>query len=453
MCLKEGVTEDGVNMVKTAIVRIEKLNEKGFGETKLNNRTIEVPGALPGEVVVIRIGRKRRGYITRFLEKSEKRVAPVCPHANLCGGCLWQDIKYDEQLKLKESIIQKIFGRVKGDFKLGRIIPSPQIFGYRGKMEFIFARGASGLALGLRELGYFDRVVDIQACWLQPLEANKALLEFRTKLSILGYPPYNIYTHEGFLRYLVIRTSFYNGDVLVNIVTTSGAGGKRCKLDFDMLLEETSASTVVWSVNDSVADVAMGSIKRIFGTGYIVEESLGYKFKICPYCFYQSNPNQAKTLFKLAKSLGGEGDLALDLYCGIGTIAIIVSDKFKKVIGIELEEHSVRIARENAQMNKVNNVEFIVGRVEDTLSDVTRSLSKIDTIFLDPPRSGVHKNAKRVIASLKPERIVYISCNPRTQVDDIDYFVHSGYRLILVQPLDMLPHTPHIETIALLEKS
>ena len=150
--------------------------------------------------------------------------------------------------------------------------------------------------------------------------------------------------------------------------------------------------------------------------------------------------------------MGGEGEVALDLYSGIGTIAIIVSENFEKVVGIEIEEHSIKVAKENAKMNDVHNVEFFVGKVEEELGKISESFSKVDTIFLDPPRSGIHKNVRKMLAKIKPERIVYISCNPRTQADDIDYLIHSGYRLVVVQPVDMLPHTPHIETVALLEK-
>ncbi len=452
MCSKGNVLVSGVYMERKAIVRIEKLSQKGFGVAKIGARKVEIPGAIPGETVVVRLGRKKLGYIVKFIEKSSRRTVPVCPHTYRCGGCLWQDIKYDEQLRLKQSMLQQIYSCIEGSFEIRKMLPSPQIFGYRGKMEFVFAEGSSGLALGLREYGYFDRVVDIQACWLQPLEANKALLEFKTKLNILGYSPYNIYTHRGFLRYLVIRTSSYNEEVLVNIITTSQGGRDRPKLDFEFLLDETIASTVIWSVNDSLADVARGEIRQVYGRGYLIEESLGFKFKVCPFCFYQSNPNQAKILFRLAKELGGEGEVALDLYSGIGTIAIIVSENFEKVVGIEIEEHSIKVAKENAKMNDVHNVEFFVGKVEEELGKISESFSKVDTIFLDPPRSGIHKNVRKMLAKIKPERIVYISCNPRTQADDIDYLIHSGYRLVVVQPVDMLPHTPHIETVALLEK-
>lgn len=437
---------------RKAIAEITGVSERGFGLAKLDGgRVIEIPGALPEEVVLVRFGRKRLGYIIKFIKKSDKRVTPVCCYAHRCGGCLWQDVNYNEQLRLKQSILERILMRLNADFEFKKIIPSPLIYGYRGKMEFIFAGRDAGFALGLRELGYFDRVVDVHACWLQPMEANIVLSEIKTKLALLQYPPYNIYTHEGFLRYLVIRTSFYNKEVLANIITTSGREGG-FRLDLRYLSSDTTASSIVWSINDGLADVATGKIEQVYGKGYLEEECDGFRFKVCPFCFYQSNPVQAKTLFTIAKKLGGEGETALDLYSGIGTISILVSKNYDKVIGIELEKHSVEVAKENAELNDVHNVEFYAGRVEDVLSEMLNTLSKVETAFIDPPRSGMHPNAIHALVKVKPDRIVYISCNPRTQVNDIKYLMRFGYRINLLQPIDMLPHTPHIETIALLER-
>ncbi|MEM2295559.1 MAG: 23S rRNA (uracil(1939)-C(5))-methyltransferase RlmD [Candidatus Korarchaeota archaeon] len=437
---------------KKAVVEITGISERGFGIAKLGDgRIVEIPGALPNEVVTIRLGRKKLGYILKFIEKNNKRVMPICCYAQRCGGCLWQDVDYSEQLRLKQLILEKLLSRLNANFELKKIIPSPQIYGYRGKTEFIFAEGSTGLALGFRELGYFDKVIDIFACWLQPVEANIVLSEMKAKLAALNYPPYNIYTRQGFLRYLVLRTSFYNREVLANIITASGRK-ENLKLNLEYLSTETGASSIIWSINDTPADVATGNIEQVYGKGYLEEECEGFKFKVCPYCFYQSNPIQAKTLFSMAKKLGEEGETALDLYSGIGTISIIVSENFDKVIGIELEKCSVETAKENAKINDVSNVEFHTGKVEDMLDKISSSLNRVNTVFIDPPRSGMHYDARRALVRIKPERIVYISCNPRTQVEDISYLMKFGYKLILLQPIDMLPHTPHIETLALLEK-
>ncbi len=429
-------------MVKEILVRIDDINDKGHGVGYIGSHKVEVPGVVPGEYVFVKVGRKRLGRVVKFIEKSEHRITPVCPYAHFCGGCLWQDIKYSYQLKLKQKIVDRAFSVVKYDFDMRGVIPSDEIYMYRGKMEFIFAERSGVLSIGLREFGKFDRVVDIFACWLQSSRANNIMGEFRKIFSILDYKPYNIYTHTGFLRYLVIRVSRSTNESLAIIVTTADR-----KLNMKILASETTADTIVWAVNDGVADVAVGQIKEIYGRGYITESALGYIFRIFPYNFYQSNPLQANKLFDIARKLGGDGERALDLYCGIGTIAIISSTNYDEIIGIELEEDSVRSALQNAEINDVRNVKFLVGRVEDRIKDLK---GKFDTIFVDPPRAGLHKKVIRYLAELKPEKIVYVSCNPRTQARDILLLGQYGYRLELLQPIDMLPHTPHVETIGLI---
>ena len=299
-------------MAREIIGRVSSLSDRGYGIIEIGDMKIEVPGALPGELVRVRIGRKKIGYILGIIERSPMRTVAPCPYVGRCGGCLWQDVDYSEQLKLKQEIVEKLFEKVKGEFDIAKIIPSRKIFGYRGKMEFVFSGGSGALAIGLREFGRFDRVVDVHSCWLQNQKANMVLQEFRQKLSLLGYEPYNILTHRGFLRYLVIRSSFYEDSCLVNIVTTSER-----RLDLDIIVADTDADTVVWSINDSLSDVAVGEIREVYGSGYIQEKALGFVFKVYPYAFYQSNPTQAEELFNLVKKTAGSGDRALDLYLSL----------------------------------------------------------------------------------------------------------------------------------------
>ena len=431
-------------MAKELFVRIMDINEKGYGIAMVGNKVIEVPGALPDEYVYVRIGRKRRAKIIRFLERSPLRQTPVCAYSGLCGGCLWQDVKYDMQLRIKQGIVERVFGFIKYDFQLEKIIPSRKIYWYRGKMEFIVGGESGSVVIGLRELGRYNRVVDIYSCWLQRPVANHVLQGFREKISILGYKPYNIITHAGFLRYAVLRVSHHTDECMVTIITSS-----KGKLDLSFIVDDLPVKTAVWAVSDSLADVAMGDIREVIGSGYIVENALGFNFKVPPFVFYQSNPEQAEILFDLAKRFGGSGDKALDLYCGIGTIAIIISENYGEVVGIEMDEDSVKVAYENARVNDVKNVIFIKGKVEERIGGVR---GKIDTVFVDPPRPGLSKTVVYSIGRLAPSIIIYVSCNPRSQARDILELEKYGYRLELLQPVDMLPHTPHIETIAVLSK-
>jgi len=429
---------------RDVVVRIDDISNRGYGVARIGDINIEVPGAVPGEVLYIRLKKRGMGKILKIVEPSPDRIYAPCPYATLCGGCLWQDVRYSLQLKLKQVIVERVFRNIKCDYEVRKILESPIVFGYRGKMEFIFCEGKRGLVVGLREFGMFDRVVDIDACWLQHPKANMVLQEFKQKLALLGYVPYNIVTHRGILRYLVIRTSFHTGDCIVNIITAPIK-----KFELSMLAEDTLADSVIWSVNGSLSDVAIGEIMDVFGAGYIVEEACGLLFKVYPYSFYQSNPVQARNMFAMVKKYGGGGERALDLYSGIGTIALIVAENFGEVIGIEFEESSVMAARENADLNGVNNVRFIRGKVENELMKIGGS---VDVVFVDPPRAGMHKRSLRALLDLAPNRIVYISCNPRTQAEDVSVLVGNGYRLEFVQPIDMLPHTPHIESICVLHK-
>jgi len=430
---------------KEILVRIEDINEKGYGIGRIADTVIEVPKALPNELVFVKLGRKKRARIVSIVEEDPSRTNALCPYVGFCGGCFWQNVKYTKQLELKQRVVDKIYSNIRGDFEIRKIIPSKKIFGYRGKMEFIFSKGRSSIALGLREYGHYDRIVDIFSCWLQSQKANTTMAAIRSRLAILGYEPYNIKTHDGFLRYLVMRSSFYNGEVLVIIITSS-----QNKLSLEYLVENFDIDNVVWAINDSLSDVATGEVKEVYGRGAIYEKALGYLFKVYPFSFYQSNPTQARVLFRLTKELGGYGDRALDLYCGIGTISIIISENFNEVIGIEVEETSIKAANENKKMNDVNNVQFIVGKVEEKIREFRDT--KIDVVFVDPPRPGIHKTALEVLSKLGPSKIVYVSCNPRTQAKDVAFLLRNGYELEIVQPMDMLPHTPHVETIAVLNR-
>ncbi|MHA1617075.1 MAG: 23S rRNA (uracil(1939)-C(5))-methyltransferase RlmD [Candidatus Njordarchaeales archaeon] len=435
-------------MARITEVTIKDIDEKGFGIGYLDNgRVVRVPYALPGERVLVKIiSRRGESILLKIIEESERRIHPLCPYFGVCGGCFWQHIKYEEQLRIKQEIVRKHFKKYES--ALQNIIGSKKIWRYRNKMEFSFGEGSLGTILGLKVRGRFDKVVNIDACLLQKQEADQVLRrvkKFSNDSKLIPYDPKN---HTGFLRHLVIRTTFFTDQLMVNIITTSSGD-----LDIEKLWNLLEVDSLIWSINDSVADVAMGDVKKVFGSQYIEEKLLGLNFKIYPYSFFQTNPVQAEVMYKLVKNLAGSGNKALDLYSGIGVMALIIAENFSKVVGIEVVPEAIKAGNENAKINGINNVEFLEGKVEDLLQKIINE--KVDLVITDPPRAGMHKKALQALAKMNPPKIIYVSCNPRTQKEDIEKllrFTNNGYEVKLVQPIDMFPHTPHIENIVLLER-
>ena len=263
------------------------------------------------------------------------------------------------------------------------------------------------------------------------------------------YKPYNLITHEGFLRYLVIRTSFKETGILVNVVTTS-EGTLNIEEIHEALASKFENNSIYWSINDTLSDVAYGDIKRNLGLEFISERILNFRFRIYPYTFFQTNPLQAERLYSIVRKVANGGDIALDIYSGIGTIGIILSEKYSLVYGIESMKESVQSALLTLEDNDISNVRFIHGKAEDKLKEFVGK--KIDTIIFDPPRAGLSKRVIKTTLEIRPNQIIYVSCNPKTQVRDLRYFVDKDYMISYVRPIDMFPHTPHIESIVVLEK-
>jgi len=432
---------------ETRIVEIERIDEKGFGIARYGDRQIKIAYTLPGEKVKIRIPRYFKKPIRplSIIEEAPERVRPLCPYFGMCGGCLWQHIRYDEQLKLKQDLIDRFFENITSKTAIHEILRAERIWRYRNKMEFSFGKGLQGIVLGLKVIGRFDKVVNLDTCLIQKEEGDKVLRVTREFARKKKFIPYDNKKHEGFLRFLVVRTSFNAKNVMANIVTTSEQ-----TFPLREFSEKLNVTSLIWSVTDSLADVAIGDIKEIFGQNFIIEKLLGLEFKIYPYSFFQTNPIQAEKIFKIMKELSSEGTTALDLYSGVGVISLIIAEKFEKVIGIEFSKDAIDAAYENAKLNDINNVEFIEGKVEDHLAKFSNM--KIDTVYIDPPRAGMHKRAVEALIKIQPRYIMYMSCNPKTQARDIGQLVKAGYKVELIQPIDFFPHTPHIENLVLLQK-
>jgi 23S rRNA (uracil-5-)-methyltransferase RumA len=361
-----------------------------------------------------------------------------CLHFSLCGGCEFQDVPYEEQLKTKEAQIKKLFGDCKP------IIPSPDLFFYRNRMDFAFGPDYS---LGLKA-GKFD-IVNIEQCLLMSEESNKIINRLR---HFMQWKKLNGYTYalpnktRGPMRHVVIREGKNVKNTVLNILTSD-----KVVFPLEELWEKIQdvVQGITWSINLSPADRSYGEIQAVCGQDYLVESLNGLKFNIPVQSFFQTNTKQAEQLIKVVKDFAAlkGGETVLDLFSGTGSIGLSLADKARRVIGIEENQPAVALSEANAKLNGINNFFGIAGRVEDSLKSLE---GQFELIILDPPRPGVHKKALRKIGDLKPPKIIYVSCNPTSQKFDVDQLIEFGYKIEKCQPLDMFPHTPHIENIILL---
>lgn len=446
------------------------VKDESAGETV----RVIVKNGMPGQKVRFQINKKRKnrceGRLLEVLEKSEREVRePVCDAFPACGGCMYQTMAYKDQLSMKAGQVRALIedalvrgGQVKADapeeanYVFEGIQGSPLEFGYRNKMEFSFGDAVKDgpLTLGLHKKGSTYDVLTTGDCKIVHEDFTKILkcvLEYCREQK-LSY--YRKMSHEGYLRHLLVRRAQTTGDILVNLVTSSQA-----EHDFTELVEgllklelEGHITGILHIINDSLADVVQSDETRIlYGKDYFYETILGLKFKITPFSFFQTNSLGAEVLYSAARNyIGSTKDMTVfDLYSGTGTIAQILADVSKKVIGVEIVEEAVEAARENAVLNHLDNCEFIAGDVLKVLDDVEE---KPDFIVLDPPRDGIHPKALEKIIQYQVPKMVYISCKPSSLARDLEILLAGGYRVEQVQCVDMFPATVHVEVVCLLSK-
>lgn len=455
-------------------VRITDIGAEGNAIARVDNMVVFVPMLIPGDVVDLRVIRKRKKYmegtVVRFHEYSPDRIAAPCIHFGICGGCKWQHLPYDLQLYYKEKQVKDNLRRI-GKIDLPEISPiigSSEIYYYRNKLEFTFSdkrwltsdevasdnEFAKEDAIGFHIPGLFDKVLDIRECHLQPDPSNAIRNAVRDYAHKDRMTFFNLREQSGFLRNLVIRNSA-NGDVMVIFIFFYEDEKRReGLLDFiaGKFPEITSLMYVINSKkNDSLADQVPVLYK---GDNHLVGEMEGLKFRIGPRSFYQTNTRQALKLYMVARNFAAltGNEVVYDLYTGTGTIANFVSGQASRVIGIEYVEEAVRDAVINAELNGIKNTRFYAGDIRSVLNhEFIKVNGKPDVIITDPPRAGMHEDVVRSIISASPERIVYISCNPATQARDI-LLVAGSYTVTAVQPVDMFPQTHHVENVVLLKK-
>ncbi|ACA46443.1 23S rRNA (uracil(1939)-C(5))-methyltransferase RlmD [Clostridium botulinum] len=440
---------------------IEETEFPGTGVAQKDGVPVYIKGTVPGQKVLAKVTKKRREYaqakLLEIIENIDYAIENKCPHFGQCGGCSTQYIPYEKQLQIKEEQLLKLFKskEIKGFDFLG-VEKSPEEYEYRNKMEFTFGDMEKGgdLTLGMHVKNRNFSIVTVDKCEIVDRDFRNILTTVVNYFNEKRLPKYRVMSHEGFLRNLVIRKAKNTGEILINIVTTS-----QMEFDFkeivDMLLKvecKGEIKGILHTINDTLSDVVqVDKLEILYGRDYIIEELLGLKFKIAPEAFFQTNSKGAEKLYSIVKDFLGDASskVVFDLYCGTGTIGQIVAPKAKKVIGVELIEEAVKAANENAKLNGLNNCEFIAGDVAKVIKDVKQ---KPDIIILDPPRPGVHPVALEYVVKFEPKEIIYVSCNPKTLVDDLKYLIDNGYKLEKVKGMDMFPHTPHVETCVLLQR-
>jgi len=411
---------------------IERLSDDGLGVLPAGRREILVPHTAPGDLVEVRKWRrkKRKLIATDFelIEPSEIRTEPECPHFGRCGGCLLQHLPYEEQLRFKASKLSKYLGL---DVD---VIPSPRIYGHRNRIDVVI----STTGIGFRRYGTWWEAVDIDECPVFGEASGKVLKALREFIEDEKLSLYDIRKNEGFLRYIVIREGKFTGELMVNLVTKEGTLPESFPEYFPFV------TSLYWSVNRSESDVSYGDVERFWGEPFIREKLDDVVYLIHPNSFFQTNSYQAVNLVRKVAELA-EGERILDLYSGVGTFGVYLARRGFAVEGIEINPFAVEMANRNAKLNGVN-AHFRVGSDRDV-----EDLSEYDTVIVDPPRAGLHPKLIRKILKDEPERLIYVSCNPKTLAENLSA-LGEKYRVESAVGLDMFPHTPHVEAVVELRK-
>ena len=444
------------DIIEGKIIKTEFPNKGTF---ICEDQKVTVKGVIDGQTIKGQVTKKRKsGCVVRLLDVLEKSpledAKPVCPHFGICGGCFYQTVSYENQLKIKEGMVRDLLKDYVNDDIWEEIKGSPKVHGYRNKMEFSFGDEVKDgpLALGMHKKNTFHDIVNITDCQIVDNDYNlivKCALNIAQQMEL---PFYHKMRHEGYFRHLVVRRAESSGDILVNIVTTSQVEADLTKLR-DALLELPLSGKIIGilhTTNDSLADVVQADkIDILYGQDYFYEEILGLKFKISPFSFFQTNTLGAEVLYKTARDFVVEtkDKVIFDLYSGTGTIAQMLAPVAKKVVGVEIVEEAVEAAKVNAELNGLDNCEFIAG---DVLKVVDELEDKPDFIVLDPPRDGIHPKAIQKIIDFGVEQMVYISCKPTSLARDLEVFEAAGYKVKRATAVDQFPNTVHIETVVLL---
>ena len=442
-------------------LRIDSLAYGGNGVARLDGFVLFVRRGLPGDLVRARVTKVKRSHAealaVEVVEPGAVRVDAPCTHYPACGGCRFQDLAYDSQARAKEEQVRDALERIGGlhDPPLEPILPADSPFRYRNKLEYSFTQAPEGPSPGLHRAGRWDEVLPIEDCWLTTELGNAIRNAVRDWAREERLQAYDQRTHEGFLRHLVVREGRNTGQVLVLLVTAPGTLPDEGHF-VDVLQRFPEVRSIHWAVNERPAEVTRDLPTRLLAGDEAIEEELcGLRVRIGPNAFLQTNTSMAERLYRLvvdyAQLTGGE--TVYDLYCGIGAIGLVLAPRALTVWGVESSEEAVACAIDNAALNAIGNVAFFAGDVSRSLDDLHARSGDPDVVVVDPPRAGLSGRAIGRLGSVRPRRIVYVSCNPTTLAGDVKQFVGGwGYRLDRIKPVDMFPHTPHVEAVALLSR-
>ena len=456
-------------------LKIESLAYGARGVSRIDDFVIFVDGGIPGQTVKAFIYKKRKGYgearIIDVLDQSPYYVAPRCEHFDYCGGCKVQHLDYTEQVHQKQKQVADIFRRLAGikDIEIDQTVSADPFFHYRNKMEFTFSNRRwllpnepenteKDFALGLHIPKRFDKILDIHECHIQQPLGNEILNAARTLAKEYKLKPYDVRTHIGFLRHLVLKFGVNTNQVMVNIVTSYENTDLLQPLVDGLLEKFPMITSIVNNVNTRKGDTAHGEFEiLLFGTPSIEEKMGDRTFEISANSFFQTNSLQGNRLYEIAMEgaqLTGK-EVLYDLYCGTGTIGIFMAKYAKEVHGFEVIVSAIEDATRNAVSNGVGNAFFHKANLDTffTQTGLVKKLQKPDVIIVDPPRAGMHENTTKHLIKFGAKRIVYISCNPTTQARDTQILLNRGYSLSKLTVVDMFPHTAHVETVAVFSKS
>ena len=455
-------------------IEIEAFAAEGKALARVDDLVVFVPFAAPGDVADIKLSRKRKQYaegrIVAFKKYSPDRTEPFCSHFGVCGGCQWQHLPYAAQLRYKQQQVLDAMQRIaKVEIpEPGPIIGSENDRFYRNKLEFTFSNKRwrtideikSGVefkdndALGFHIPGMFDKVLDIEKCWLQEDFSNRVRLSVKAFCLEHNMDFFDLRQQEGMMRNLIIRTASTGEKMLIVVFYQDEATSREALLKH--LLEHfPEITSLIYVINNKGNDTIFDRDTSVFhGPGYIFEEMEGLRFKIGPKSFYQTNSAQACRLYSVVREFAGlkPDELVYDLYTGTGTIANFLARQCRKVIGIEYIPEAIEDARANAELNGIHNTAFFAADVKDLLNEAFMAEhGRPDVLITDPPRAGMHEDVVKTILTAAPERIVYVSCNPATQARDLN-LLDQQYRVAALQTVDMFPHTQHVENVVLLKR-
>ncbi len=439
-------------------VEVERVSAEGHGVARHDGLVVFVEKALPGERVRAQVRRVKSNFVqartVEVLRASPERGSGRCSHLDVCGGCSWQELEYEAQRRAKTQLVQDALARLGGfrDVEVPLAVAAPHPYFYRNKMEFGFFDGPEGrIVLGLHTAGHFDRVFDLEACYLMSETSNRIVARVRELAASSGLPAYHSRRHVGFWRHLVLREGKRTGQMLVNLVTAAGTLPNRQQIVAALTAEFPTVVSIVRTINSGRAMIATGEQEEILHGPGVIEDVLGgLRFQISAASFFQPNPEQAERLFALVAEwaeLRGEEEV-LDLYAGTGAIALSLAGRARRVTGIEQVESAVADAERNARLNGIDNCRFVAADVRQFLRSATGERAP-QRIIADPPRAGLHPDVVQGLRRLRAPLLLYVSCNPSTLARDLQLLCADGdYRLQRVQPVDMFPHTPHVETVA-----